>query len=297
MRKRCTSATRRSADRRPGRPAGCGSAAHPSGADRPEARCLGASPGADAVVTLPRGGCGDTGGGRRRALRLPRPPSVVRAPPSSRGIPRPRTPREGPCGPAFPGSAACGRDTGCASSRCGVEAAARSVGACAPAGGRRGAGGRWRSRGPARAAGRGSADAGGPSESRPVSLGQLRPVGREPVTDVPQPREVVDVAGQRGHFGHRHLGVARGEAVARALLAGEQPHALGVQPQQARGELVHGGLGGGTAVPSVPGVVSVTAVLGGASGEPSSGAGVAESVVFELPYVSGELRRPAFPSP
>ena len=39
-----------------------------------------------------------------------------------------------------------------------------------------------------------------------VRPAQLRPggtVGREPVPDGPQPREVVHIAGQRGHFGHR----------------------------------------------------------------------------------------------
>ncbi len=52
------------------------------------------------------------------------------------------------------------------------------------------------------------------------------------------------VAGERGHFGHRHLGVQRGEAVACAALAGEHLHALGVQPQQTSGELLRGGLDG-----------------------------------------------------
>ena len=54
----------------------------------------------------------------------------------------------------------------------------------------------------------------------------LRPVtGREPVADVPQPREVVHVAGQGGDLGHGHLRVHGGEAVPGALLAGEQLHA------------------------------------------------------------------------
>lgn len=75
-----------------------------------------------------------------------------------------------------------------------------------------------------------------------LGIGQLRPMGREPVPDVAQPCEVMHIAGQRGHFGHRHLGVERGEAVTRALLAGEQLHALGVQPQQACRELVDGPL-------------------------------------------------------
>lgn len=78
-----------------------------------------------------------------------------------------------------------------------------------------------------------------------VGLGQLRPVGREPFPDVPQPREVMHVTGQRGHFGHGHFGVTRGEAVTGALLAGEQLHALGVQPQQICGELFDGPVGDG----------------------------------------------------
>lgn len=45
------------------------------------------------------------------------------------------------------------------------------------------------------------------------------------------------IAGQGGHFGHGHLGVERGEAVARALLTREHPHALGMQAQKSRGEM------------------------------------------------------------
>lgn len=67
--------------------------------------------------------------------------------------------------------------------------------------------------------------------------GRGRPPGREPVTDGPQPGEVVHIAGQGGHFGHRHLGVESREAVPRALLTREHPHALGMQAQQARGEM------------------------------------------------------------
>lgn len=45
------------------------------------------------------------------------------------------------------------------------------------------------------------------------------------------------IAGQGGHFRHGHLGVARGEAVARVPLAREHPHPLGVEAQESRGEL------------------------------------------------------------
>lgn len=50
------------------------------------------------------------------------------------------------------------------------------------------------------------------------------------------------IAGQGRHFGHRHLGVKRGEAVTRALLTREHPHALGMQAQKSRGEMSYVGV-------------------------------------------------------
>lgn len=64
-----------------------------------------------------------------------------------------------------------------------------------------------------------------------AGLGQVR-------ADGAQAREVVDVARQGGHLGDRYLGVPGREAVAGALLAGEQPHAFGVQAEQARRQLL-----------------------------------------------------------
>lgn len=60
------------------------------------------------------------------------------------------------------------------------------------------------------------------------------------VADGAQPRQVVHIAGERGHFRHRHLGVQSGEAVAGPLLAGEHLHPLGVQTQQTRRQLLSG---------------------------------------------------------
>lgn len=82
-------------------------------------------------------------------------------------------------------------------------------------------------------------------------------------------------------------------------------HALGVQPQQTRGELVDRPLLGRGAVAAIV-AVAVTTVATGAGVVPdgsSDAVGAApdpdgpdDVVVPELPYVSGELRRPAFPS-
>lgn len=66
-----------------------------------------------------------------------------------------------------------------------------------------------------------------------------RAPAREAVADGAESGEVVHVAGQRRHLGHRHLGVQRGEAVAGALLTLEYLHALGVQAQQTGRQLVY----------------------------------------------------------
>lgn len=48
------------------------------------------------------------------------------------------------------------------------------------------------------------------------------------------------VTGQCGHLGHRDLGVECGEALACVLFARDHLHSLGVQPQQACGQLLDG---------------------------------------------------------
>lgn len=62
------------------------------------------------------------------------------------------------------------------------------------------------------------------------SSGRVR-TGREPVPDASEACQVVHIAGQGADFGDRHLRVERREAVACALLACQQLHALRVQSQ------------------------------------------------------------------
>lgn len=85
--------------------------------------------------------------------------------------------------------------------------------------------------------------------------------GREPVSDGPEPFEIMYVTGQRGHFGHGDLGVQRGEAVTCALFARDHLHPFSMQPQQTRGQLLDGS--GRHAVRSGRFVVLGVLLLGG----------------------------------
>jgi hypothetical protein len=66
---------------------------------------------------------------------------------------------------------------------------------------------------------------------RLCSSGRGAATGRESITDGPKSCEIVYVTGQRGYFGHGHLGVECGETVARALFTREYLHPFGVQAQ------------------------------------------------------------------